>query len=76
MIFKVIRAEDGSWNDFISAIVVAKSARHAELYVRKHYLYKEKVKLEVIEVELKEGDVLAIRRCGEYGSYKYEGATK
>jgi len=73
MIFKVIRAEDGGWCDFVSAVVVAKSAKHAECYVRKQYLYKEKVKLEVVEIELKEGIILSVERCGEYESYHYKG---
>ena len=60
MLFEVIRAENGGWNDFTSAIVEAKSAKHAECYVRKQFLYKEKVKLKVKQLEVEEGDIFSI----------------
>ena len=72
MLFEVIRAENGGWSDFTSAIVEAKSAKHAECYVRKQFLYKEKVKLKVKQLEPKEGDILAYHHCSEYGEYKYK----
>ena len=36
------------------------------------FLYKEKVKLKVKQLETKEGDILAYHHCSEYGEYKYK----